>query len=83
MKPAFTSPEDAGLDPLSFVNIDVFPGGQAGTGGGTREVGWDSIGFDPGTGHAEFAYIRSDGTVVKTYTMEPLNEVGYPSIEPA
>lgn len=31
----------------------------------------------------DIAYIRSDGTIVKTYTMEALNEVGYPSIEPA
>lgn len=31
----------------------------------------------------DIAYIRSDGTIVKTYTMEPLNENGYPSIEPA
>ena len=31
----------------------------------------------------DIAYIRSDGTIVKTYTMEPLNEAGYPSIEPA
>lgn len=31
----------------------------------------------------DIAYIRSDGTIVKTYTMEPLNEMGYPSIEPA
>ena len=31
----------------------------------------------------DIAYIRSDGTIVKTYTMEPLNEGGYPSIEPA
>lgn len=31
----------------------------------------------------DIAYIRSDGTIVKTYTMEPLNESGYPSIEPA
>jgi len=27
------------------------------------------------------AYIRSDGTIVSTYTMTPLREVGYPSIE--
>lgn len=31
----------------------------------------------------DIAYIRSDGTIVKTYTMEPLNEMGYPSIEAA
>ena len=31
----------------------------------------------------DIAYIRSDGTIVKIYTMEPLNEIGYPSIEPA
>jgi len=31
----------------------------------------------------DIAYIRSDGTIVKTYTMEPLDESGYPSIEPA
>ena len=31
----------------------------------------------------DIAYIRSDGTIVKTYTMEPLNETGYSSIEPA
>ena len=31
----------------------------------------------------DIAYIRSDGTIVKIYTMEPLNEEGYPSIEPA
>jgi hypothetical protein len=31
----------------------------------------------------DIAYIRSDGTIVKIYTMEPLNEAGYPSIEPA
>ena len=31
----------------------------------------------------DIAYLRSDGTIVKTYTMEPLNENGYPSIEPA
>lgn len=31
----------------------------------------------------DIAYIRSDGTIVKIYTMEPLNESGYPSIEPA
>jgi len=31
----------------------------------------------------DIAYIRSDGVIVKTYTMEPLNEVGYPSIEAA
>ncbi len=31
----------------------------------------------------DIAYIRSDGTIVKTYTMEPLNEMGYSSIEPA
>ncbi len=31
----------------------------------------------------DIAYIRSDGTIVKTYTMEPLNEIGYSSIEPA
>ncbi len=31
----------------------------------------------------DIAYIRSDGTIVSTYTMAPLREVGYPSIEPA
>ncbi|MBN2563206.1 MAG: DUF192 domain-containing protein [Phycisphaerae bacterium] len=31
----------------------------------------------------DIAFIRSDGRIVKTYTMQPLNEVGYPSIEPA
>ena len=31
----------------------------------------------------DIAYIRSDGTVVKTYTMTPFDESGYPSIEPA
>ncbi len=31
----------------------------------------------------DIAYIRSDGTIVQTYTMEPLNEQGYASIEPA
>ncbi len=31
----------------------------------------------------DIAYIRSDGTIVKTYTMAPLDESGYPSIEPA
>jgi uncharacterized protein len=31
----------------------------------------------------DIAYIRSDGTIVKTYTMEPLDESGYPSIQPA
>ena len=31
----------------------------------------------------DIAYIRSDGTIVKTYTMQPLNEEGYPSVEPA
>ena len=31
----------------------------------------------------DIAYIRSDGTIVKTYTMEPLQEFGYNSIEPA
>lgn len=31
----------------------------------------------------DIAYIRSDGLIVKTYTMEPLNEAGYPSIEAA
>jgi uncharacterized membrane protein (UPF0127 family) len=30
----------------------------------------------------DIAYIRSDGTIVKTYTMEALNEEGYPSVEP-
>lgn len=29
----------------------------------------------------DIAYIRSDGVIVKTYTMEALNEMGYPSIE--
>ncbi len=31
----------------------------------------------------DIAYIRSDGLIVKTYTMEPLYEGGYPSIEAA
>lgn len=31
----------------------------------------------------DIAYIRSDGTIVQTYTMAPLNENGYSSIEPA
>lgn len=31
----------------------------------------------------DIAYIRSDGIIVKTYTMQPLSEAGYPSIEPA
>jgi uncharacterized protein len=31
----------------------------------------------------DIAYIRSDGVIVKTYTMEALNEMGYPSIEAA
>jgi uncharacterized protein len=31
----------------------------------------------------DIAYIRSDGTIVKTYTMQPLDESGYPSIQPA
>lgn len=31
----------------------------------------------------DIAYIRSDGTIVKIHTMEPLNESGYPSMEPA
>ena len=31
----------------------------------------------------DIAYIRSDGTIVKLHTMEPLNEMGYPSVEPA
>ena len=31
----------------------------------------------------DIAYIRSDGTIVKTYTMTPLDETGYPSIEAA
>ncbi|HWL92354.1 MAG TPA: DUF192 domain-containing protein [Phycisphaerae bacterium] len=31
----------------------------------------------------DIAYIRSDGQIVMTYTMEALNEIGYPSIEPA
>lgn len=31
----------------------------------------------------DIAYIRADGTVVKTYTMAPLDESGYPSFEPA
>jgi uncharacterized protein len=31
----------------------------------------------------DIAYIRSDGTIVKTYTMQPLQEFGYNSIEPA
>lgn len=31
----------------------------------------------------DIAYIRSDGTIVKTHTMKALDESGYPSIEPA
>jgi uncharacterized protein len=31
----------------------------------------------------DIAYVRSDGTIVKTYTMQPLDESGYPSIQPA
>ncbi|HUO37798.1 MAG TPA: DUF192 domain-containing protein [Mycobacterium sp.] len=31
----------------------------------------------------DIAYVRSDGTIVKTYTMQPLQESGYSSIEPA
>ncbi len=31
----------------------------------------------------DIAYIRSDGTIVSTYTMTPLREVVYSSIEPA
>lgn len=31
----------------------------------------------------DIAYIRTDGTIVSIYTMEPLREVSYPSIEPA
>jgi len=31
----------------------------------------------------DIAFIRSDGTIVKTHTMQPLDESGYPSIEPA
>ncbi len=31
----------------------------------------------------DIAYIRSDGTIVKTYTMEPLRETSYYSVEPA
>lgn len=31
----------------------------------------------------DIAYIRSDGTIVKTYTMKALDESGYPSFEPA
>ncbi|HVP10059.1 MAG TPA: DUF192 domain-containing protein [Phycisphaerae bacterium] len=31
----------------------------------------------------DIAYIRSDGTIVKTYTMQPLDESGYPSLQPA
>lgn len=31
----------------------------------------------------DIAYIRSDGTIVKTYTMSPLDESGYPANEPA
>ncbi len=53
--PAFDSPTAAGLTPLSG-NIDVAIGIEAGGGGGTREVGWDSIGFDPVTRNAEFIY---------------------------
>ncbi|MFH1419266.1 MAG: DUF192 domain-containing protein [Planctomycetota bacterium] len=31
----------------------------------------------------DIAYIQSSGRIVKTYTMQPLNESGYYSIEPA
>jgi hypothetical protein len=31
----------------------------------------------------DIAYIRSDGTIVKTYTMAPLDEDSYYSVEPA
>lgn len=31
----------------------------------------------------DIAFIRSDGTIVKMHTMQPLDESGYPSIEPA
>jgi uncharacterized membrane protein (UPF0127 family) len=31
----------------------------------------------------DIAYIRSDGTIVRTLTMKPLDESTYPSIEPA
>ena len=31
----------------------------------------------------DIAYIRSDGTIVKTYTMKALDETGYPSIQAA
>jgi len=31
----------------------------------------------------DIAFIRSDGTIVSTHTMRPLDESGYPSIEPA
>jgi len=31
----------------------------------------------------DIAYVRSDGTIVKTYTMKALDESGYPSLEPA
>jgi hypothetical protein len=31
----------------------------------------------------DIAYVRSDGTILKTYTMPPLDESGFPSFEPA
>lgn len=31
----------------------------------------------------DIAYIRTDGTIVKTYTMQPLDETGYSSIQAA
>lgn len=31
----------------------------------------------------DIAYIRDDGTIVRTYTMAALDESGYPSIQPA
>ncbi len=31
----------------------------------------------------DIAYIRTDGTIVKTYTMQPLDETGYSSIQGA
>lgn len=31
----------------------------------------------------DIAFIRSDGTIVSTHTMQPLDESGYPSMEPA
>jgi uncharacterized membrane protein (UPF0127 family) len=31
----------------------------------------------------DIAYFRTDGTIVRTLTMQPFNEAGYPSVEPA